>query len=292
MLQQEERYYQRRIVTSYFTTIISITLVLFLLGLLGMIILHAKKLSDYVKENIGFSIMIREGVKESGIMEFKKKLDKTHFVKSTEYIPRERAAERLEDELGEDFISFLGYNPLLPAIDLRLKAAYANNDSISRIEHLLLNNPEVKEVFYQKSLVEMINRNLEKISLILLGFSGILLFIAIVLINNTIRLSVYSKRFLIRSMQLVGATERFIRKPFLYRSIFNGCLSAFVAVGLLTVITYFSIEQLPELLELQDLTILFILVGIIFLLGVFLSWISTYFAVRKYLRIKTDLLYT
>jgi len=219
MLQQEERYYQRRIATSYFTTIISITLVLLLLGLLGMIILHAKKLSDYVKENIGFSIMIREGVKESGIMELKKKLDRTYYVKSTEYIPRERAAERLKDELGEDFISFLGYNPLLPAIDLRLKAAYANTDSIVRIEHLLLNNPEVKEVFYQKSLVELINRNLEKISFILLGFSGILLFIAIVLINNTIRLSVYSKRFIIRSMQLVGATEGFIRKPFLYRSV-------------------------------------------------------------------------
>jgi len=292
MLKQEERYYQRRIATSYFTTIISITLVLFLLGLLGMIILHAKKLSDYVKENIGFSIMIREGVKESGIMELKKKLDKAYYVKSTEYIPREQAAERLEDELGEDFISFLGYNPLLPAIELRLKAAYANNDSISRIEHRLLNNPEVKEVFYQKSLVEMINRNLEKISFILLGLSGILLFIAIVLINNTIRLSVYSKRFLIRSMQLVGATERFIRKPFLHRSVFNGCLSAFVAVGLLTIITYFSIEQLPELLDLQDLTMLFILVAIIFMLGIFLSYLSTYFAVRKYLRIKTDLLYT
>jgi len=292
MLQQEERYYQRRIATSYFTTIISITLVLLLLGLLGMIILHAKKLSDYVKENIGFSIMIREGVKESGIMELKKKLDRTYYVKSTEYIPRERAAERLKDELGEDFISFLGYNPLLPAIDLRLKAAYANTDSIVRIEHLLLNNPEVKEVFYQKSLVELINRNLEKISFILLGFSGILLFIAIVLINNTIRLSVYSKRFIIRSMQLVGATEGFIRKPFLYRSVLNGCLSAFVAIGFLTIITYFSIEQLPELLELQDITMLFILIAIILLLGIFLSWVSTYFAVRKYLRIKTDLLYT
>jgi len=292
MLQQEDRYYRRRIATSYFTTIISITLVLFLLGLLGMIVLHAQKLSDYVKENIGFSIIIREGVKESGIMELKKKLDKTYYVKSTEYISREHAAERLKTELGEDFVSFLGYNPLLPAIDLRLKAAYANSDSINRIERRLLNNPEIKEVFYQKSLVEMINLNIEKISFILLGLSGVLLFIAIVLINNTIRLSVYSKRFLIRSMQLVGATEGFIRKPFLFRSVFNGCLSAFIAIGFLTVITYFSIEQLPELLELQDITMLLILVAIIFLLGVFLSWVSTYFAVRKYLRIKTDLLYT
>jgi len=292
MLRQEERYYQRRIATSYVTTVISITLVLFLLGLLGMFILHAKKLSDYVKENIGFSIMIREGVKETGIMELKKKLDNAYYVKSTEYIPRERAAEKLEDELGEDFISFLGYNPLLTAIDLRLKAAYANPDSISRIEHRLLTNPEVKEVFYQKSLVDLINRNLEKISLILLAFSGILLFIAIVLINNTIRLSVYSKRFIIRSMQLVGATEGFIRRPFLYRSVLNGCISAVIAIGFLIVITYFSVEQLPELLELQDITMLLLLVAFIFLLGVFFSWLSTYFSVRKYLRIKTDLLYT
>jgi cell division transport system permease protein len=213
-------------------------------------------------------------------------------VKSTEYIPCDLAAERLKNELGEDFISFLGYNPLLPSIDLRLKAAYTSSDSISRIERRLLKNPEVKEVFYQKSLVETINNNVEKISFILLGFSAVLLFIAIVLINNTIRLSVYSKRFIIRSMQLVGATQGFIRRPFLYRSIFNGFLSAFIAIGFLTVITYFSIDQIPELLELQDITILLILVAIIVLLGVFLSWISTYFAVRKYLRIKTDLLYT
>lgn len=292
MLQQEERYFQRRIATSYFTTLISTTLVLFMMGLLGMIILHAKKLSDYVKENIGFSIMIREGIREPGIMELKKKLDRTYYVKSSEYIPKERAAERLQEELGEDFLGFLGYNPLLPTIDLRIKAPYANPDTLIRIEQRLLANPEVKEVFYQKSLVDMINRNLEKISLILLGFSAILLFIAIVLINNTIRLSVYSKRFMIRSMQLVGATEGFIRKPFLRRSVVQGCISALLATGALMLVTYFSIEQLPELLELQDPLILLVLVVLIFLLGTFISWISTWFAVRKYLRIRTDLLYT
>ena len=292
MIQQEESYYQRRIATSQFTTIISITLVLFLLGLLGMILLHARKLSDYVKENIGFSIMIREGVKESGILELKKNLDGQYFVKSSEYIPRERAAEKLQDELGEDFIGFLGYNPLLPSIDLRILAPYATVDSLNRIEKRLLAIPEIKEVYYQKSLVDVINRNLEKISLILLGFSGILLFIAIVLINNTIRLSVYSKRFIIRSMQLVGATEGFIRKPLLARSILHGSISAFIALLMLMLLTYFAIDQLPELLELQDPIMLIALVIFLFLLGAFISWISTYFAVRKYLRIRTDLLYT
>ena len=292
MALQAERYYQRRIATSQFTTIISITLVLFLLGLLGMIILHANKLSDYVKENIGFSIIMREGVRESGILELKKSLDRAPYVKSAEYIPPDRAAEKLQDELGEDFVGFLGYNPLLPSIDLRIKAAYTVNDSLTRNERKLLQRPEDKEVFYQKSLVDAINRNLEKISLILLGFSAILLFIAIVLINNTIRLSVYSKRFLIRSMQLVGATEGFIRKPFLSRSILHGTVSALVALGMLMVMVYFALDQIPELLELQDPVMLIGWVVFIVLLGVFISWSSTYFAVRKYLRIRTDLLYT
>lgn len=292
MSKHEERYYRRRIATSQFTTIISITLVLFLMGLLGLIILHARMLSDYVRENIGFSIMMREEVKEAGILQLKKTLDGKYFVKSSEYIPREQAAEKLKAELGEDFVGFLGYNPLLPSIDLRIKAPYANADTLRVIEKRLLANPEVKEVFYQKSLVDTINSNIQKISFILLGFSGILLFIAIVLINNTIRLAVYSRRFIIRSMQLVGATEGFIRRPMLIRSIFHGFISAFIAILLLMLLTYFAIQELPELLELQDPIMLIALVILLFFLGAFISWISTYFAVRKYLRIRTDLLYT
>ncbi|MDD4602368.1 MAG: permease-like cell division protein FtsX [Bacteroidales bacterium] len=292
MIQKEERYYQRRIATSQFTTVISITLVLFLMGLLGLIILHAQILSVYVKENIGFSIMIREGVKESGILELKKNLDRASFVKSTEYINRDQAAEKLQDELGEDFVGFLGYNPLLSSIDLRIKAPYTQADTLAKSEKRVLQHPEVKEVNYQKSLVDAINRNLEKISLTLLGFSGILLFIAIVLINNTIRLSVYSKRFIIRSMQLVGATEGFIRKPLLIKSVVNGFVSALIAIGMLMLLIYLAIDQLPELLELQDPFMLGVLVLFIILLGIFISWISTYLAVRKYLRIRTDLLYT
>jgi len=291
MSQQSEPHYKRRIATSQLTTVISITLVLFLMGLFGLIMLHARMLSDYVRENIGFSIMIKEDVKEAGILQLKKTLDGKYYVKSSEYITRERAAEKLKSDLGEDFIGFLGYNPLLPSIDLRIKAPYANRDSLARIEKRLLSNPEVKEVFYQKSLVDVINSNIEKIGFILLGFSAILLFIAIVLINNTIRLSVYSKRFIIRSMQLVGATESFIRRPLLLRSILNGCLSAILALLMLMFLVYLALEELPELLELQDPLMLVALVVFLFLLGAFISWISTWFAVRKYLRIRTDLLY-
>ncbi len=292
LLPQEEKYFQRRIATSYVTTMISTTLVLFLLGLIGLIFLHASILSDYVKENIGFSIMIREGVREAGILELKKRLDLEPYVKSSEYIPKERAADQLQEDLGEDFIGFLGYNPLLHSIDLRLKASYANADSIIRIEKKLLARPEVKEVFYQKSLIDMINKNLNKVSLVLLGFSAIMFFIAIVLINNTIRLAIYSKRFLIRSMQLVGATESFIRRPFLEKAIANGILSSLLAIGMLVLTLYFSIEQLPELLALQDPVRLVVLVIFIIALGIGISWSSTYMSVRKYLRIKTDLLYT
>jgi cell division transport system permease protein len=291
MIQQEEPHYRRRIATSQLTTVISITLVLFLMGLFGLIMLHARMLSDYVKENIGFSIMIREGVSEAGILQLKKTLDAKYYVKSSEYITRERAAEKLRADLGEDFIGFLGYNPLLPSIDLRIKAPYANSDSLARIEKRLMANPEVKEVFYQKSLVDAINSNIEKIGLVLLGFSALLLFIAIVLINNTIRLSVYARRFIIRSMQLVGATERFIRRPILLRSLLQGLISAFLSLILLMLLAYAAVDEFPELLELQDPLMLIALVAFLFLLGIFISWISTWFAVRKYLRIRTDLLY-
>jgi cell division transport system permease protein len=291
MAQPEEPRYQRRIFTSQFTTVISITLVLFLMGLFGLIMLHARMLSDYVRENIGMSVMIRDGVSEAGILQLKKTLDGRSYVKSSEYVTRERAAEKLKAELGEDFIGFLGYNPLLPSIELRIRAPYANRDSLAVIERRLTAAPEVKEVFYQKSLVDAINSNIEKIGLVLLGFSTILLFIAIVLINNTIRLSVYARRFIIRSMQLVGATESFIRRPLLLRSILQGFISAVLALLLLMGLVYAAIEEFPALLELQDPLMLVILVAFLFVLGIFISWISTWFAVRKYLRLRTDLLY-
>ncbi|MCX6244607.1 MAG: permease-like cell division protein FtsX [Bacteroidetes bacterium] len=291
MARQEEKYYNRKIRTSHFSTVVSITLVLFMLGLLGLLVLHAKKLSDYAKENIGFSIMIKEGVKEAGIMAFLKKLDTEEFVKSTEYIPKEKAALELKKELGEDFIGFLGYNPLLPTIDLRLKAEYASLESVNSIEKKLLANPEVKEVFYQKDLLEMVNQNINRISLIILGFSAVLMIIAIALINNTIRLSVYSRRFIIRTMQLVGATRNFIRRPFIRNGIIDGLISAIVAIGGLMVVVYFILQEIPELIQMVDLKLYLILIVVVLLLGILISWFSTWLSVRKYLRMKTDELY-
>ncbi|MDZ7742651.1 MAG: permease-like cell division protein FtsX [Bacteroidota bacterium] len=291
MSKQDEKYSKRRYRASYVTTVVSITLVLFMMGMLGLIILHANKLSEYVKENIGFSIIMKEGVKEAGIIQLQKTLDASAFVKSTEYITREKAAEIMQEDLGEDFIEFLGYNPLLPSIDLRLRASYANVDSLQKIEQELLANSNVKEVWYQKSLVHLINKNIRRIGIILLAFSLLLLLISIALINNTIRLSVYSKRFLIRSMQLVGATQQFIRRPFILQGLMQGIFAALIAILLLMGIIYLSRTEIPELIILQDLSMYLSLFGIVIILGLIISWFSTYFAVRKYLKMRTDDLY-
>jgi cell division transport system permease protein len=291
MSRNEDKLSRRRLQTSTATTIISISLVLFMLGLLGLIVLHAQKLSDYVKENIGFSVIIREDVKEAGILEFQKKLDLESWIKSTEYITREQAAENLTKDLGEDFVGFLGYNPLLASIDIRLNADYANNDSLKVLEKKLLASPVVKEVFYHKSLVELVNQNIRRISIVILAFTAVLLLISIALINNTIRLSVYSKRFIIKSMQLVGATQRFIRRPFILRSLLHGFISALFSIVLLGLVLYFSRQALPELVDLQDIDMFLSLFGIVTALGLFITGISTFVAVHKYLRISNDKLY-
>lgn len=290
-MKPQKKVSKRKLQSSYLTTIVSITLVLFMLGLLGLILLNSKKLGDHVRENIGFSIIMNPGVKEARIMELKKTLDASDFVKYTEYITPEEAAEELQKELGEDFIGFLGFNPLLPSIDLRLNAQYANIDSLKVIESHLLENTDIKEVYYQESLVEMINKNVRRISFFILIFSFLLLIIALALINNTIRLSVYSKRFLIRSMQLVGATKSFIRMPFLLTGILHGLLAALLASSALVGILYFLLQQIPELVTINDFKSLAVLFAFVVLTGVLITWLSNLSAVNKYLKAKPDELY-
>ncbi len=291
MSKKDERYQRRKLHSSRATALISITLVLFMLGLLGLIVLHAQKVSEYVKENIGFSIIMKEGVREAGIVQLQKTMDASRYVKSTEYITPEQAAEELQEDLGEDFISFLGYNPLLPSIELKLKAEYTNIDSLAVIENELLANPDVKEIYYQKDLVHLINKNIRRISLVILAFSVLLLVIAVALINNTIRLTIYSKRFIIKTMQLVGATGGFIRRPFLWIGVVQGMYAAFIAIIFLGVILYFSQKELPELVNLQDIALILTLFGFVFITGIVLTYLSTWFAVKRYLRAKADQLY-
>ena len=293
MTSKEEKYSRRRANGSYITSVISITLVLFTLGMLGLIILHANNLSDYIKENIGFEIVMKPNTKEADILYMQKMLDTKEYVKSTEYITREEASRRLSEAMGEDFAGFLPEenNPLLPSLDVRFMAAWANSDSLAIIEADILKNEIVKEFYYQKSVVHLINKNIRKISIFLLALSILFLLIASALINNTIRLSVYSKRFVIRSMQLVGATEGFIRRPFLARGILQGILGALIALLLIIGVMATLKQNLPELELISSLELMAILYVAVVLLGLFVSGFSTFFAVSKYLNLKPDKLY-
>jgi cell division transport system permease protein len=271
----------------------SIALVLFLLGVFALLMMHAQKLSNHLKENIGFEVVMNSNVKEANILKLQKELDAMPAVKSTEYITKEEAIRRLSDDLGEDFLQWLGNeeNPLLPSIDVRFNAEWANNDSIAALQAQLLKNNDVKEIYYQKSLVGLINQNVKQIGLALMIASLILLVIAITLIRNTIRLSIYSKRFLVRSMQLVGATPAYIRRPFIRSGILQGFLGALLADLLLALLLYGLDKHLPELTLVQDYTIIIgIFVGII-LLGMLLGGLSTRLALRKYLHADVDRLY-
>lgn len=273
------------------STVVGITLVLFMLGTLSLVLMNAKKLSDYVKENIQFQVFLKEDVKEADLTRVQKSFDSKGYVKSTTYINKEEAAANLQKELGEDFVSFLGYNPLLNSIDVNLKAEYANPDSIAWIEQELLANNKVKEVVYSPDLIQKINENIERISLVILAFSALLLIIAIALINNTIRLAIYSKRFLIKTMQLVGAKHSFIRKPFVAKAFGQGILAGIFATMLIVGVIYLVQNEIPEFFELQDAETFGKIFLVVIALGISISWFSTALAVRRYVRIDNDKLY-
>lgn len=281
----------RKLRSSYATTVVSISLVLFLLSLLGLLVLNTKKIGDFVRENIGFSVILKEGTREADIIQIQRSFDASEFVKETRYITPEQAAMELQEELGENFLDFLGFNPLLPSIDLKLNAAYANPDSIARIENEFLEYPQVKEVFYQESLVHLVNENVRNISIIILVFSGFLFFISIALFNNTIRLLFYSKRFIIKTMLLVGATSSFIRRPFIFSGVMHGIIGSLVATLMLFIVVFFAQREMPDIVAFTDFGTLGILLFSIFAIGILLSWLSTLFAVNKYLKIDQDRLY-
>ena len=293
MKMSEKSSSKRRVAGSYFMSMMSIALVLFLLGVFALLMMHAQKLSNHLKENIGFEVVMNSNVKEDNILKLQKELDAMPAVKSTEYITKEQAIQRLSEDLGEDFLQWLGNeeNPLLPSIDVRFNADWANNDSLDIIQTQLLKNKDVKEIYYQKSLVNLINQNVKRIGIALMIASLILLIIAITLIRNTIRLSIYSKRFLVRSMQLVGATPAYIRRPFIRSGILQGFFGALLADALLALLLYGLTKRLPELTFVQDYTIIIgIFVGII-ILGILLGGLSTHSALRKYLNADIDRLY-
>lgn len=291
---------KKKLFSSSISIVVSLSLVLFIIGLVSLLLINTVRISNYVKENIGFTIMIKEGVKQIDIMQLQDELQTYNFVQESYFTSKEKATEDLKENLGEDFVDFLGYSPLLSSIDIRLVPEYVNTDSLKMIKGLLVEKNSVHEVYYQSNIVEKLNNNIKKLSVLLLGFSILLFIISITLINNTIRLSVYSKRFLIRTMHLVGATHIFIQKPFLEKSIYQGIYSAIIAMfmmlGVLGLLKsgfqdYISTET-GSFLNKNDFISIGIVFIIIFVVGILVNWLSTFLAVRKYVRIEEKNLYT
>lgn len=291
MSTHEEKYQKRRLRNSYITSVISITLVLFLLGIQGVILIHAHKLSRYVRENIGVTVFLKDSARDADIARLQKQLDFSPAVKSTTFISKDEAATQLVEYLGEDFIDFIGHNPLLASIEIRLRAEFANNDSLIILEEQLMQINEVQEVRYQKNLVQIINDNVKRISVILLSISAIILLIAITLINNTIRLSVYSKRLLIKSMMLVGATQGFIRKPFIRRGILQGIIGAFLSSVMIGFTLYYLQSFASDIVNIQDIDWYLLLFAGIFAIAIVFTWLSSYLAVRRFLKMNNDLIH-
>jgi len=291
MRNKKNKSLNKKIVSSSASVIISLSLVLFVVGLLSLVLINAQKLSNYVKENIGFSIMIKEDVKEIELIEFNKILDAEDFTKSTRFISKEQATKELEQDLGEDFVNFLGFNPIMASIDVKLNSSYANNDSLQNISSRLEKSDVVYEVFYQKNLIKKLNSNVGKISFFLICISLILFFIAFALINNTIRLSVYSKRFIIRTMRLVGAENSFIQKPFLISGVYQGLYSAIFAIFMLLGSIQLIQTETASILNINDLQIIGLVFIVLFCSGIIISGTSTFFAVRKYIYLNEGELY-
>ncbi|MBL7900965.1 MAG: cell division protein FtsX [Bacteroidia bacterium] len=282
---------QKRVRTSGLTVIISLTLVLFMLGALGLLIINANKLSTHFKENVGFQVYLKDNATASQTDALLQELQSADFAKKVTYISKEEAADKLKADLGEDFVSFLGSNPLLNSIDIKLYENYANTDTLQILEKELIEKSFVKEVVYQKDMIDSLNKNTNAIAFFILIFSTALLVVAVALINNTIRLSIYSQRFLIRTMYLVGATRVFISKPFVLKGLRQGIAAGIFAGLMLMGFLMLSTRFIPELLQLQDENVLLILFTGIILVGILISVMSALLSVLRYLRLKTSDLY-
>jgi len=291
MGQSFEQYQKRKLISSYFSVVLSIALVLFLLGILGLLVLNTKKMADHFKEQITISVFLKESAKEVEIDQLQKSLAMAEYTKTAIYVSKEEAAEKHTEEIGENFIEFLGYNPLKNSIDVNLNADFVATEKIEEIAAEITAKGYVEEVSYDKPLVGLLNDNVKKISLWILIASGIFTFIAVLLINSSIRLSIYSKRFIIKTMQMVGATKTFIRRPFIWTNVKLGMLGAVVALLALGGVLYYIHTNFQDLGLFDEPSILIILFIGVFLLGVLISTISTYFAAQRFLNLRTDELY-
>ncbi|MCV9929322.1 permease-like cell division protein FtsX [Flavobacterium sp. LS1R49] len=286
-----DKFQKRRLISSYFSVVLSVFLVLFLLGVLGLFIINSKKLADDFKEKIAMTVFFKNEANDSVIKAFSTELKRAPFAKSFVYVSKEKAAKEHTDIIGEDFLTFLGENPLLNSYDIHLKADYVVKDSITKIETSLRKNTMVSDIVYDKQLVNLVNDNIKKVSMWILIVSGFLTVIAVLLINSSLRLSIHSNRFIIKTMQMVGATKSFIRKPFVMRSIKLGLIGAGLAIVALIGLLIYVDTNYPGLGILDDKALIGLVLLAVLGIGVLITWLSTHFATQRFLNLRTDDLY-
>ncbi|WP_299524814.1 ABC transporter permease [Winogradskyella sp.] len=286
-----DNYQKRKLISSYVSVVISIALVLFLLGCLGLLVINSKKVADHFKEQVVMTIYLNDTAKEVEVNQLKKTLAMADYSKDAIYVSKEEAAELMKAETGEDFMDFVGYNPLQNSIDVYLKADYVTTEKLSEISDNLANKSFIEEIRYDNDLVQLMNNNVKKISFWVLIISGLFTLIAVLLINSSIRLAVYSKRFIIKTMQMVGATKSFIRKPFVWKSIQLGVIGAVIALIGMAFVLYYLDRTFPELELLRNTVMIVGLFVGVFVLGIIITWISTFIATQRFLNLKTDQLY-
>lgn len=291
MANKDNKIMRRRLANAYLSSVISISLVLLLVGVASMLLVNAKGVSDYFKENMQVSVMMRQDVSEEDALKYMKKLEDEVFIKNMDFISKEQGQQEMAEMLGEDFLDVFETSPIPASINVTLNAAYVSSDSLEVVKGRIGSSDLVEEVVYQTSLVDALNANLSKISLILAVFIGLMLFISFVLINNTVRLNVFSRRFTIHTMKLVGATRSFIRAPFLVQSVFQGLFSAFIAIIVLVGLLYFVRSEFVQLFEIFRLELLLLVIGIVIVAGVVICVLSTWFVVNKLVSLKKDELY-
>ena len=286
-----ERYQRRKLISSYFSVILSIALVLFLLGVLGLLVLNTKKLADHFKEEITVSVFLKDSAKEVEIGELQKSLVLSEYTKSAVFVSKDEAAEEHSAEIGEDFLEFLGYNPLKNSIDINLNADFVNTAQVDSIAQSIARQSFVEEVSFDRPTLDLLTRNVKRLGLGILIASALFTLIAVLLINSSIRLSIYSKRFIIKTMQMVGATKSFIRKPFIWTNIKLGMIGAVLALLGLAGMLFYLNQNFPQLGLLQDMVQLGMVFAGVFAAGVLISLASTYFATQRFLNLRTDDLY-
>ncbi len=286
-----EKYQKRRLISSYFSVVISISLVLFLLGLLGLLVLNTKKVADHFKEQIALTVYLKDTAKQVEIDQLQQSLALAEYTKSATFVSKEQAAEEHSATIGENFMEFLGYNPLQNSIDVYLFADYVSPSKLEEIQGEIMTKDFVDEVVYDKPLIVLLNDNIKKISFWVLVISAVFLFIAVLLINSSIRLSVYAKRFTIKTMQMVGATKSFIRRPFIWKSMKLGILGSVLAIIGIAVVLYYLDRYFPQLGLMNDTILVGGLFLFVFLMGLVITWLSTYFATQRFLNLRTDDLY-